>query len=39
MTLFEGGITINVFNISKLNSESGRMRRLQEEEHERLLNS
>ena len=30
MSLFEGGITINVFNISKLNSESGRMRRLQE---------
>jgi len=30
MSLFEGGVTINVFNISKLNSESGRMRRLQE---------
>ena len=29
-TLFNGGVTINVFNISKLNSESGRMRRLQE---------
>ena len=25
MSLFEGGITINVFNISKLNSESGRI--------------
>ncbi|MDR2538919.1 MAG: DEAD/DEAH box helicase family protein [Bifidobacteriaceae bacterium] len=29
-TLFDTGITINVFNISKLNSESGRMRRLNE---------
>jgi len=29
-SLFDSGITINVFNISKLNSESGRMRRLQE---------
>ena len=28
--LFETDITINIFNISKLNSESGRMRRLQE---------
>jgi len=28
--LLESGITINIFNISKLNSESGRMRRLQE---------
>ena len=30
MSLFGAEITINVFNISKLNSESGRMRRLQE---------
>ena len=30
ITLFDTGITINVFNISKLNSESGRMRRLNE---------
>lgn len=30
MTLFAYNVTINVFNISKLNSESGRMRRLQE---------
>ena len=29
-TLFETGITINIFNISKLNSETGRMRRLNE---------
>jgi type III restriction enzyme len=29
-TLFDTGIIINVFNISKLNSESGRMRRLNE---------
>ncbi len=29
-SLNEGGVTINIFNISKLNSESGRMRRLQE---------
>jgi len=29
-TLFDIGIIINVFNISKLNSESGRMRRLNE---------
>ena len=28
--LFDVGVTINVFNISKLNSESGRMRRLNE---------
>ena len=30
MTLLHTDITINIFNISKLNSESGRMRRLQE---------
>lgn len=30
MSLFADNVTINVFNISKLNSESGRMRRLQE---------
>ena len=30
MALLDSGITINVFNISKLNSESGRMRRLNE---------
>lgn len=30
ISLFDSGVTINVFNISKLNSESGRMRRLQE---------
>ena len=29
-SLFDTNITINIFNISKLNSESGRMRRLQE---------
>ncbi|MDL2263663.1 DEAD/DEAH box helicase family protein [Synergistaceae bacterium OttesenSCG-928-I11] len=29
-SLFDDNVTINVFNISKLNSESGRMRRLQE---------
>jgi len=29
-SLFDIGVTINIFNISKLNSESGRMRRLQE---------
>jgi type III restriction enzyme len=29
-SLFDTGVTINVFNISKLNSESGRMRRLNE---------
>ena len=29
-SLFDNNITINIFNISKLNSESGRMRRLQE---------
>jgi type III restriction enzyme len=30
MSIFSDNVTINVFNISKLNSESGRMRRLQE---------
>ena len=30
MKLFGDGITINIFNISKLNSETGRMRRLSE---------
>ncbi|KUO96120.1 DEAD/DEAH box helicase family protein [Ferroacidibacillus organovorans] len=30
LSLFDAGVTINVFNISKLNSESGRMRRLNE---------
>ena len=30
VSLFDGSVTINIFNISKLNSESGRMRRLQE---------
>jgi type III restriction enzyme len=29
-SLFDSEITINIFNISKLNSETGRMRRLQE---------
>ena len=29
-SLFDANVTINIFNISKLNSESGRMRRLQE---------
>lgn len=29
-TIFDTGIIINIFNISKLNSESGRMRRLNE---------
>lgn len=29
-SLFDTGITVNIFNISKLNSETGRMRRLNE---------